>query len=160
VTALTASRPSIILSDDKLAGIEWQYPVNLGWITALLVSTDLRGTDLASSQWGGNSNLSDAYLQCADLRNANFQGADLAGADLRGANVQGADFIGANLDSAKITQVYGTAIWPPGRRGIISRPADEWNQATCMQDSQFWDNVPGMGKAPSKGRGTGTGTKD
>jgi len=26
-----------------------------------------------------------------------------------------------------------------------------------MQDSQFWDNVPGMVKAPSKGRGTGSG---
>ena len=55
------------------------------------------GTDLR------NANLRDADLRNADLRNANLRGVYLRGADLRHANLTGADLRGASLADADLT---------------------------------------------------------
>jgi hypothetical protein len=152
VVALNAGQPAIDLSNDELYGQPWTG-VNFRWIKAYLAGIDLRGAYLESSKWGKRSDLSHSYLQCANLRDADFRGADLTYADLRGANVQGADFRGAKLKGAKlkggdVEQIYGTASWPRWVRRMNTRPASEWNQATCLQDKTIQD-MPASASAPA-----------
>lgn len=146
VTALNSGRPAIDLSNDELIGQPW-YGVNFGWISAYLTGIDLRGADLASSQWSGYSDLEHSYLQCADLEGANFRGAYLSYADLRGANVQGADFRGAHLEGARVAPVYGVANWPRSLQGITALNVKDWNQAACLRSSKFSDNQPASASA-------------
>src|SRR5277367_3968382 len=95
-----AGRPAIDLSSDELSGANLTN-ANFGWVYGYLFAIDLRGATLEHSHWSSRSDLSTAYLQCADLRHAVFRGANLSYADLSGANVQGADFTGANLRGLK-----------------------------------------------------------
>ena len=99
------AQPAIDLSNDELIGQPWT-DVNFGWLHAFMVGIDLRGASLESSQWSNNSDLSDFYLQCADLQNVNFRWANLSGVDLEGAYVQGADFRGANIKGAVFGRKY------------------------------------------------------
>ena len=138
VVALKSGQPSIDLSNDELYQQYWEG-INFTWIIAFMPGIDLRGADLRSSQWGNTSDLQGAYLQCADLEGEDFRGTDLSRADLRGANVQGADFRGAKMTETQITQLYGSAKWPRGLHGITALPVQGWNQAACLQNSQFWD---------------------
>jgi hypothetical protein len=138
VVALNDGQPAIDLSNDELYRQYWRG-ANFGWIDAYMPGIDLRGAELASSQWSQDSHLSGAYLQCADLEGADFRGADLSHADLRGANVQGADFRGAHIGRAQLTQLYGSARWPSWRHGIIALPVKKWNKEACLRNSQFWD---------------------
>ena len=144
--------PAIDLSNDELDGQPWRS-VNFGWIIAYMVGIDLRGADLAKSQWSTNSDLSGAYLQCADLRGANFRGANLSHADLRGADVKGADFRGANLNHAVLTSMYGVAKWSQRAKGT-ALPAYEWNLDVCLKNSNFWHRQKPAGSStasPSPG---------
>jgi hypothetical protein len=144
VAALDAGPPPALdLSNDELAGQPWQG-VNFGWIHAYLVGIDLRGADLGQSTWSARSDLSGAYLQCADLTGANFRGANLSGANLSGADVQGADFTGANLDGAILTSVHGAATWPQ-QITVAALPVNDWNQSACLQDKNFWQRPPAAG---------------
>jgi len=152
VAALNAGRPAVDLSDDELYGQPWTG-INFRWVKAYLVGIDLRGAYLESSQWGRHSDLSHAYLQCADLRGANFRGADLTYADLRGANVQGADFRGAKIRGTALGQIYGIATWPGWARRMTTRPASQWDQATCLQDTTLSDN-PASASAPASPKPT------
>ena len=155
VTALQAGKPSgIDLSGDELPMQQWSR-ANFGWIPASLAGTDLRGADLAQTTWSGTSDLAHSYLQCADLQDASFQGADLTYADLRGADVQGANFRGAHLVGARVSPIYGVAIWPQSQPRVTALPVKSWNQAACMANHAFWDNQQSSG---GTGTGTGTGT--
>jgi hypothetical protein len=137
VTALDAGPlPALDLSNDELFGQPWQG-VNFAWINAYLAGIDLRGADLGQSTWSAHSDLSGAYLQCADLAGADFRGANLRDADLSGADVQGADFTGADLQGAVLTSVHGVATWPR-HIAAAALPADDWDQGACLQDKSFW----------------------
>jgi hypothetical protein len=137
VAALDAGPPPALdLSNDELSGQPWQG-INFAWINAYLVGIDLRGADLGQSQWSAHSDLSGAYLQCANLAGANFRGADLRDADLSGADVQGANFTGADLQGAVLTSVHGMATWPQ-HIAETALPANDWNQGACLQDKSFW----------------------
>jgi hypothetical protein len=146
VAALHAGLPpSLDLSNDELDGQPWAG-INFGWINAYLVGIDLRGADLGQSQWSARSDLSGAYLQCADLAGANFRGANLRDADLSGADVQGADFTGADLQGAVLTSMHGVATWPQ-HTTEATLPANDWDQGACLQDKSFWRGQPAA--APS-----------
>jgi hypothetical protein len=141
VDALNAGPPpSLDLSNDELSGQPW-YGVNFAWINAYLAGIDLRGADLGQSRWSDRSDLSGAYLQCANLAGANFSGANLSGADLSGADVEGADFTGADLQGAILTGLHGIATWPP-RITEAALPAGDWNQSACLQDKSLWRRPP------------------
>lgn len=137
--------PAIDLSHDELVGQPWNG-VNFAWIYAYLAGIDLRGADLEHSQWSPRSDLSGAYLQCADLAGANFRGANLSDANLSGADVQGADFSGADLRGAVLTSMYGVAKWPQ-QTGEATFSTDEWNQGACLQDKSFWRGQPAAGSS-------------
>lgn len=142
VTALNSGQPVIDLSHDELIGLPWTK-INFSWVTAFMPGIDLRGAYLESSQWGEGSDLSNSYLQCADLQGADFRGANLTYADLRGANVQDADFRGAHITGANLTQLYGTAKWSRQPRGITVLPVQKWKLPDkCLQYRKFWDNQP------------------
>jgi hypothetical protein len=132
--------PALDLANDELTGQPWQG-VNFAWINAYLAGIDLRGADLGQSQWSARSDLSGAYLQCADLAGANFRGANLRDADLSGADVQGADFTGADLQGAVLTSMHGAATWPQ-HITAATLPASDWNQGACLQDKSFWRGQP------------------
>jgi uncharacterized protein YjbI with pentapeptide repeats len=154
ITALNAGPPpEIILSDGELARAQLAS-ANFAWVQANVIGADLRGADLAESRWSNLSDLSHSYLQCANLQGADFRGADLTYADLRGANVQGADFRGAHITGAQVAPVYGIAEWPNSLSSITARPAADWDPATCLQNSRYWDNQPSGAGA---GSGTGSG---
>jgi hypothetical protein len=141
----TGGLPAIDLSNDELYDQSWTY-VNFSWVIAYMPGIDLRGADLALSRWGAHDDLAHAYLQCADLSFATFRGANLGGADLRGALVQGTDFRGAHVRPLVAgTVVYGHATWSKLPPGIIVKPARQWNQQACLQDSQYWDMPPAAG---------------
>lgn len=131
---------AIDLSADELIGQPWGG-IHFGWIFAYMVGIDLRGADLAKSQWSSRSDLAGAYLQCADLAGANFRGANLSHADLRGADVQGADFRGARLNGANLTKLYGTATWSR-RLKHAPLPTAGWNSDACLRNSRFWHKRP------------------
>jgi hypothetical protein len=134
-------RPAVDLANDELLGQPWTG-VNFGWISAYLVGIDLRGASLEFSKWSASSDLSHAYLECADLRGADFAGANLSDADLRGADVQGADFRGADIKGALLTPLYGVATWSRPPPGITTLPVGKWNQTTCLNDRGFWHSPP------------------
>jgi hypothetical protein len=135
-------QPEIDLSDDELYGQSWKG-VDFAWVDAYMPHIDLRNANLEYSQWGPQSDLWRAYLQCSDLSYADFQRADLMGADLRGALVQGADFRGAQMKFLEPTTVYGTAQWPtPMPADLTVLPASQWNQLGCLQYRGYWDNAP------------------
>lgn len=136
----TGIAPALELSDDELIGQPWRG-VNFGWVYAYMVGIDLRGSDLVKSQWSYRSDLTGAYLQCADLEGANFRGANLSHADLRGANVAGADFRGADLRGATLTSLYGQAKWSRPPKGTPLQPTG-WSSYTCLQNSSFWHKRP------------------
>jgi hypothetical protein len=137
VTALGAGPPPALdLSNDELDGQPWQG-INFAWIHAYLAGIDLRGADLGESTWSAHSDLSGAYLQCADLTGADFRGANLRDANLSGADVQGADFAGADLEGAILTSMHGVATWPQNMTAA-TLPADDWNQSSCLEDKSFW----------------------
>jgi hypothetical protein len=151
VTSLgLGERPAIDLANDELQGQPWTG-INFGWISAYLVGIDLRGASLERSQWSASSDLSRAYLQCADLQGADFEGADLSYADLAGANVQGADFRGAHLEGALLAPVYGVATWSQQPAGVKALPVAEWDQSACLSNRDFWRNGPAPTGAPSPG---------
>jgi hypothetical protein len=151
VTSLgLGERPAIDLANDELQGQPWTG-INFGWISAYLVGIDLRGASLERSQWSASSDLSYAYLQCADLQGADFAGADLSYADLAGANVQGADFRGAHLQGALLAPVYGVATWSQQPAGMTALPAADWDQSACLSNRHFWRNVPAPGAVSSPG---------
>jgi hypothetical protein len=136
----TGPPPALDLSNDELDGQPWQG-INFAWINAYLVGIDLRGADLGQSTWSAHSDLSGAYLQCADLAGANFRGANLIDANLSGADVQGADFAGADLHGAVLTAIHGAATWPQ-HITEAALPANDWNQGACLQDKTFWRRSP------------------
>lgn len=141
VAALNAGpNPAIDLSGDELIGQPWSG-ANFGWIFAYMVGVDLRGADLVKSQWSSRSDLSGAYLQCADLEGANLRGANLSHADLSGADVQGADFRGADLGGAVLTSLYGVASWSRPLTRTTSSPG-KWDQGACLQNKSFWRGQP------------------
>jgi uncharacterized protein YjbI with pentapeptide repeats len=139
-------QPAIDLSSDELSGAYFAG-VNFGWVYGDLFAIDLRGASLANSSWSRSSDLSRAYLQCADLRYSDFRGADLRYSDLSGANVQGADFTGAELKGVKIAYVYGIAKWPANRAPKVL-PEQRWDHLTCMKTRALWLNAP-KAKTPS-----------
>jgi hypothetical protein len=141
-------QPGIDLSNDELHGQPWTG-INFGWVKGYLVGIDLRGAYLERSRWSASSNLSDAYLQCADLQGADFAGANLSGADLAGADIQGADFRGANLAGATLRPVYGVATWSQQPAGLSIHSVSRWDQGACLRSSQFWRNAPAPGATPS-----------
>ena len=141
-------RPALDLANDELSGQPWTG-INFGWISAYLVGIDLRGASLERSHWSASSDLSHAYLQCADLQGADFAGADLSDADLAGANVQGADFRGANLEGATLAPVYGVATWSQRPAGLTTAPVARWDPGVCLRSSQFWRNAPAAASTPS-----------
>jgi hypothetical protein len=141
VTALNAGKhPAIDLSGDELIGQPWSG-INFGWMSAYLAGIDLRGADLADSQWSAGSDLAGSYLQCADLQGADFRGADLRHANLSGADVKGADFRGADLKGAVLKSLHGTARWSRPPKGI-TLTTDEQNPGMCLQDRSFWRKLP------------------
>lgn len=137
VTNLNIGQPAIDLARDELFGQPWAH-INFRWIEAWLVGVDLRGASLESSQWGKGSNLSGAYLQCANLKDAAFGGANLSNADLRGANVEGADFSTAHIQGAILEPVYGKAKWPRQMGSVNSLPVSGWHQNACLRNSELW----------------------
>jgi len=141
-------QPALDLANDELNGQSW-YKIDFSWISAFLVGIDLRGADLASSQWSASSDLSHAYLQCTDLRGANFAGANLSFADLAGADVQGADFSGANLEGTLLAPVFGVATWSRQPTGLTALPAAQWDPSACLRNKHLWRNAPAPGAAPS-----------
>jgi len=141
-------RPALDLANDELNGQSWTA-IDFSWISAFLVGIDLRGADLVSSLWSASSDLSHAYLQCADLQGADFAGADLSFADLAGADVQGADFRGAHLEGTLLAPVYGVASWSQQPTGLTTLPAAQWDQSACLRDTHLWRNAPAPGAAPS-----------
>lgn len=141
-------QPSIDLAHDELAGQPWTR-INFSWVSAFLVGIDLHGASLEFSQWSRSSDLSYAYLQCANLSGADFAGADLSYADLAGANVQGADFRGAHLKGTMLAPVYGVATWSRRPTGLTTLPVARWDQSACLRNSQFWRNAPTVASFPS-----------
>ena len=171
VTALNSGQPVIDLSHDELFKQSWPG-INFGWITPFMPGIDLRGSNLESAHWANKSDLTNSYLQCADLKgaqlpradlgNADLRGADLQGAvfrkanlsnaDLRGANVQGANFSHAGLHGVKASYVYGVATWLRPPRGMRVLPVAQWenNRDSCLANRAFWDNLPAApGPSPS-----------
>ena len=136
-----AGRPAIDLSGDELSGANLTG-INFGWIHAYLFAIDLRGATLEHSLWSKWSDLSTAYLQCADLRHADFRRANLSYADLSGADVQGADFIGANLRGMKTAYVYGIAKWPVHRAPVV-KPVQQWKPLACLANAALWQKRAG-----------------
>jgi hypothetical protein len=59
-----------------------------------------------SNAYLSGANLSDAYLSGANLSDANFSGANLSGAILIGANLSGANLSGADLSGAILSDAY------------------------------------------------------
>jgi len=147
-------QPAIDLANDELQGQAWTG-INFGWIGAYLVGIDLRGAYLERSHWSASSDLSHAYLQCADLEGADFAGADLSGADLAGANIQGADFRGANLEGATLKPVYGVATWSQQPAGLSTHSLSRWDPGACLGSSQFWRNAPAAGSSHGAGPSPG-----
>jgi Pentapeptide repeats (8 copies) len=140
-------RPAIDLSSDELSGANLTN-ANFGWVYGYLFAIDLRGATLEYSHWSSRSDLSTAYLQCADLRHADFRGANLSYADLSGADVQGADFTGANLRGLKAAYVYGTAKWL-AHRAPVAMPVQDWRPLTCLANSKLWEKAP-VASTPSQ----------
>jgi pentapeptide repeat protein len=151
VTSLgLGEQPRIDLSNDELQGQPWTG-INFGWIQGYLFGIDLRGAYLERSHWSASSDLSHAYLQCADLQGADFAGANLSYADLAGADIQGANFRGANLEGATLRPVYGAATWSQPPAGLSVHSVSRWDQAACLQSHQYWRNAPAPGAGPSPG---------
>jgi uncharacterized protein YjbI with pentapeptide repeats len=135
--------PSLDLSNDELSGANFTG-ARFGWIHAYMPAIDLRGATLRFSDWSSKSDLSGAYLQCANLLHSDFGGANLSHADLSGADVEGADFTRADLRGATITYVYGIAKWPAEFGSVTVLPVREWNTKTCMADPGLWQNTPAV----------------
>jgi Pentapeptide repeats (8 copies) len=146
VMAEREGRPAIDLSNDELSLANFNG-VNFGWVNGYLFAIDLRGATLEYSRWSNKTDLSSAYLQCADLRYSDFRGADLRYADLSGANVEGANFTGAQLRGVKIAYVYGKARWP-AHRAPRALPEQGWDARVCMRNRALWQNAPAV-KKPS-----------
>jgi hypothetical protein len=138
--------PAIDLSNDELSVTNFNH-VNFGWMFGYLFAVDLRGAALENSRWSIRSDLSSAYLQCADLRYSDFRQADLRYADLSGANVDGANFTRAKLRGVKIAYVYGIAKWP-AHRAPRALPEQGWDTRTCMRNRALWLKAPAP-KTPS-----------
>jgi hypothetical protein len=158
VTSLgLGEQPHIDLANDELQGQAWTG-IDFGWVGAFLVGIDLRGASLERSHWSASSDLSHAYLQCADLQGADFAGANLSGADLAGANIQGADFRGANLAGATLHPVYGVATWSQPPAGPSVHSVARWDQGACLASSQYWRNAPAAGSSHGAGPSPGPTT--
>src|ERR687886_101364 len=70
------------------------YAFNQASLTELLSSNYCKDCDLT------NADLTNAYLTNADMERANLMGADLEKADLKGADLTGANLMGTSLEKA------------------------------------------------------------
>jgi hypothetical protein len=119
--------PSVDLSSVQLFGQSWRG-IDFSWLAGhYFVGMDLRGANLSESVWGG-SDLSRAFLQCADFTKAKLIGANLEGADLRGATLidaklTGAKLAGADLRAADLSGVKGLS--DEQLKGVI------WDETTA-----------------------------
>ena len=119
MTELTREKLNKILEEHK----HWIDEDCKNWeeMRADLCNADLRSTDLLNANLSGaclrnadlrstdlrganllNANLSGACLLNADLRGADFHGASLLNANLSGANFHGANLLNANLSGANL----------------------------------------------------------
>jgi hypothetical protein len=124
--------PSIDLSLIGLSGISWT-DTRLDWLkTVYMPWADLRGADLAGTQWG-HATLIHAHFQCADL-----QGADLHLADLRAADLRGADLRGARLPPRAMLKWVKTSGAVGRVHGLhIVKPTASYNLAKCLTTKAF-----------------------
>jgi len=148
---MTSGSPGIDLSKAQLYGKFWRG-IDFAWLGGGHVFTgiDLRGANLRDSIWGdwrttladpaGGSDLTGAFLQCADLVNARLIRTTLTGTDFRGADLSGADLTGAvgltqeQLDGAtwsdKTEGLEGFTQTPGTPRGKDLR--------TCLNNEAYW----------------------
>ena len=68
---------------------------------------------------GPSANLSNAYLEGANLEGANFWNAYLEGANLKGANLKGAYLEGAKLPPFQIPQEGSLIVWKKCRGTLV-----------------------------------------
>ena len=142
---LESASPSVDLSEAQLYGKSWD-DIDFAWLGDghNFPGIDLRGANLEDSIWGTTpdegSNLTKAFLQCANLVDAKLIGTTLINADLRGADLSGADLTGADLTGIKL---HG-ATWSNTTKGLeqftqeedVSRGAV--GPEECLKHKDYW----------------------